>query len=147
MKTFINKVDLIPGISIVQIQHDLKIDWLELNETAKYLLFRDKKMKLHLYNVETRERNCILNYCTYVQWVPDSDVVIAQNRNNLCIWYNIEAYEKVTMVSIKGDIQEVKKENTKTSVVINEGVNIVNYELDSGLIEFGTAMDDGNLVR
>ena len=131
----------------MQIQHDLKIDWLELNETAKYLLFRDKKMKLHLYNMETRERNCILNFCTYVQWVPDSDVVIAQNRNNLCIWYNIEAYEKVTMVAIKGDIQEVKKENTKTSVVINEGVNIVNYELDSGLIEFGTAMDDGNLVR
>ena len=39
-------MDLIPGISIAQIQHDLKIDWLELNETAKYLLFRDKKMKV-----------------------------------------------------------------------------------------------------
>lgn len=51
------------------------------------------------------------------------------------------------MVAIKGDIQEVKKENSKTNVVINEGVNIVNYELDSGLIEFGTAMDDGDLVR
>ena len=140
-------MDLIPGVSIAQIQHDLKIDWLELNETAKYLLFRDKKMKLHLYNVETRERNCILNYCTYVQWVPDSDVVVAQNRQNLCIWYNIEAYEKATMVPIKGDLQEVKKESSRTNVVINEGVNMVNYELDSGLIEFGTAMEDGDLVR
>lgn len=103
--------------------------------------------KLHLYNVESQERNCILNFCSYVMWVPDSDVVVAQNRNNLCIWYNIEAFEKVTMQPIKGDIQEIKKEMNKTNVVINEGVNMVNYELDSGLIEFGTAMDDGDLVR
>ena len=33
--------------------------------------------------------NCILNFFTYVLWVPDSDVVVSQNRNNLCIWYNI----------------------------------------------------------
>jgi intraflagellar transport protein 172 len=51
------------------------------------------------------------------------------------------------MQPIKGDIQEVRKESSKTNVVINEGVNMVNYELDSGLIEFGTAMDDGDLVR
>lgn len=97
--------------------------------------------------METRERNCILNFCSFVQWVPDSDVVVAQNRNNLCIWYNIEAHEKVTMVPVKGEIHEVKKENSKTTVIINEGVNMANYDLDSGLIEFGTAMEDGNLVR
>ena len=39
-------MDLVPNISIAQIQHDLKVDWLELNETAKYLLFRDKKCKV-----------------------------------------------------------------------------------------------------
>lgn len=110
-------------------------------------LYFYSKQKLHLYNVETRERYCIQNFCSFVQWVPDSDVVVAQNRNNLCIWYNIEAYEKVTMTQIKGDIHEVKKVNNKTSVIINEGVNMVNYELDSGLIEFGTAMEDGDLVR
>jgi intraflagellar transport protein 172 len=79
--------------------------------------------------------------------VPDSDVVVAQNRGNLCIWYNIEAFEKVTMVPIKGDIQEVKKEDNKTNVVINESLNTVNYELDSGLIEFRTAVDDGDFAR
>ena len=79
--------------------------------------------------------------------MPDSDVVVAQNRGSLCIWYNIEAFEKVTTVPIKGEIQEVKKENNKTSVVINEGVNIVNYDLDSSLIEFATAVEDGDLAR
>lgn len=35
------------------------------------------------------------------QWVPGSDVVVAQNRGNLCIWYNIDAPERVTMFPIK----------------------------------------------
>lgn len=43
----------------------------------------------------------ILNFCSYVQWVPGSDVLVAQNQNNLCVWYNIEAPERVTMSSIR----------------------------------------------
>jgi len=36
-----------------------------------------------------------------LQWVPGSDVVVAQNRGNLCVWYNIDAAERVTMFPIK----------------------------------------------
>lgn len=57
--------------------------------------------QLHLYDVESQSRTTILNYCSYVQWVPLSDVVVAQNRGNLCVWYNIDAPEKVTMFPIK----------------------------------------------
>ena len=57
--------------------------------------------QLHLCDVESQERTTILNYCSYVQWVPLSDVVVAQNRGNLCVWYNIDAPEKVTMFPIK----------------------------------------------
>lgn len=39
--------------------------------------------------------------CRYVQWVPDSDVAVAQNRSNLCVWYSIDAPERVTMFPIK----------------------------------------------
>ena len=46
-------------------------------------------------------RSTILNYCTYVQWVPLSDVVVAQNRGNLCVWYNIDSPQRVTMFPIK----------------------------------------------
>lgn len=45
MKT-ICVVDLIQGITIAQINHNSKIDWIELNETSQKLLFRDKKMRL-----------------------------------------------------------------------------------------------------
>lgn len=38
-------VDLISQITIAQVSHDSKIDWLELCETGYKLLFRDKKLK------------------------------------------------------------------------------------------------------
>ena len=32
-------------------------------------------------------------------------------------------------------------------MLVNEGVTTVSYTLDEGLIEFGTAMDDGDFGR
>jgi intraflagellar transport protein 172 len=126
-----------------------------------------------------------------------SDVVVAQNRGNLCIWYNIDAPQRVTMFPIKviqsgqislcltilqfickitigclygivllkkttneiiisvswymfatqGDIVDLERNEGKTDVVVNEGVTTVSYTLDEGLIEFGTAIDDGDFAR
>ncbi|XP_052833703.1 intraflagellar transport protein 172 homolog [Octopus bimaculoides] len=113
MKTVVI-VDLVTENAIAEVEHDSKVDWLELNETGRYLLFRDKKLKLNLYFIEAQQRVTILNSCLYVQWVPGSDVVVAQNRGNLCIWYNIEAYEKVTMIPLK-----VKEKEGDYNVAIN----------------------------
>ena len=55
------------GITLATVSHDSRIDWVELNETSRKLLFRDKKLKLHLYDVETQNRTTLLNYCSYVQ--------------------------------------------------------------------------------
>lgn len=38
-------MDLVSGVMMAQINHDSKIDWLELNETGHKLLFRDKKQR------------------------------------------------------------------------------------------------------
>ena len=65
------------------------------------LLFRDKRHSLHLYDVSTGQRLTLLNFCNYAQWVPDSDVVIAQGRDNLCVWYNIDNPQQVTNMAIK----------------------------------------------
>ncbi|KAI0233465.1 hypothetical protein LSAT2_016275, partial [Lamellibrachia satsuma] len=140
-------MDLVNGMTMGHINHDSKIDWLELNETGHKLLFRDKRLKLHLYDVEDQSRTTILNYCAYVQWVLGSDVVVAQNHGNLCVWYNIDAPERVTLFPIKGDIVDVEKHDGKTDVLVIEGVSTVSYTLDEGLIEFGTAIDDGDYVR
>lgn len=135
--------------------------------------------QLHLYDIESAAKTTVLSFCSYVQWVPGSDVVVAQNRGNLCIWYNIDNPENITMFPIKvgrhtgclcsrvdqcsvckgnwsgttftpclqGDVVDVERADGKTEVVMTEGVSTVAYALDEGLIEFGTAVDDGDIDR
>ncbi|XP_077991845.1 intraflagellar transport protein 172 homolog [Glandiceps talaboti] len=143
----ISIMDLVMGFNLSTVTHDSKIDWLELNETGRKLLFRDKRLRLQLYDIDSQTKSSILNYCTFVQWVPQSDVVVAQNRGNLCVWYNIDSPERVTMFPIKGDIVDLDRSEGKTDVIVNEGVSTISYTLDEGLIEFGTATDDGDYSR
>ena len=110
--------DLVFSYSLGQLSHDSKIDWLELNETGRKLLFRDKRSRLNLLDIETMVKTSILNYCTFVQWVPGSDVVVAQSRDSMCVWYNIDAPERVTILPIKGDIVDILREEGKTEVVV-----------------------------
>ncbi|KAI8611221.1 hypothetical protein BC830DRAFT_1069003 [Chytriomyces sp. MP71] len=143
----IHVMDLVSGLNIAAISHDAKIDWLELSGKANKLLFRDRKQQLHLYDIALQNRTTLLHYCSYVQWVPNSDVVVAQSRNNLCIWYAIDSPERVTMFPIKGDVEDIEREGGKTEVIVDEGVNTVSYTLDESLIEFGTALDDKDYER
>eukprot|EP00795_Rhopilema_esculentum_P007500 gene7500-13279_t len=46
-----------------------------------------------------------------------------------------------------GDIVDLERNDGKTDVIVNEGVSTVSYTLDEGLIEFGTAIDDGDFGR
>lgn len=144
-------MDLTFGTTITTINHDAKIDWLELNETGRKLLFRDKRRRLKLFDLNEQDEavasTALLDHCSYVQWVPMSDVIVAQNRSNLCIWYNVEAPERVTTFPIKGEVVDIERDGGHTEVLVDEGVTRASYGLDEGLIEFGTAVDDGNFVR
>lgn len=134
--------DLVTNQTLATVQHDTRIDWLELNPNgANKLLFRDKRRQLCLFDIETQTRVTLLNYCNYVQWVPDSDVVVAQNRGSLCVWYSINAPDRVTLHEIKGDIEDIERANGRTCVIVDEGVNMVEYELDEGLISFGSCLE------
>lgn len=133
--------DLVSSSS-VSILHDSKVDWLELNSRGNLLLFRDKRRFLHLYNVEHQTRNQLLNFCTYVQWVPFSDVVVAQNRSQLCVWYNISSPDQVTTIQIKGEVEDIERSDGKTEVIVDEGISQAVYPLDESLINFGAALDD-----
>jgi intraflagellar transport protein 172 len=126
----------------VTVLHDAKIDWLELNCKGNLLLFRDKRRFLHLYNLEENARNQLLSFCTYVQWVPGSDVVVAQNRSQLCVWYNISSPDQVTTIQIKGEVEDIERTNGKTEVIVDEGISQAVYPLDESLIAFGTAVEN-----
>lgn len=134
--------DITTNQTLATVAHDNRIDWLELNpNTANKLIFRDKRRQLYLFDIETQQRTTLLNYCNYVQWVPESDVVVAQNRGQLCVWYSINAPDRVTLHEIKGDIEDIERANSRTCVIVDEGVNMVEYELDEGLISFGSCLE------
>uniref|UniRef100_A0A1B6D0F4 Intraflagellar transport protein 172 homolog n=1 Tax=Clastoptera arizonana TaxID=38151 RepID=A0A1B6D0F4_9HEMI len=140
-------VDLVFGVMLLTISHDSKIDWLELNETGHKLLFRDKKMRLSLLDTRTSQRHTILNYCTFVQWVIGSDVVVAQSRNNACVWYNIDTPDRVTTFPVRGEIIDVIRADGKSEILTQDGTHQLSYELDEGLVEFGTAIHDSDFGR
>eukprot|EP00398_MALV-I-01_sp_L67-1_P000507 gene507-687_t len=125
----------------VTINHDSKIDWLEMNPSGSKLLFRDKRRSLHLYDVYSDTRKVLLNFCNYVQWVPDSDVVVAQSHQQLLVWYSIEAPDQITVHEIKGDVDDIERANGRTCVIVEEGVQTVEYVLDEELINFGVCVE------
>ncbi|XP_066261495.1 intraflagellar transport protein 172 homolog [Euwallacea similis] len=140
-------MDLILGLTLSQINHDSKIDWLELNETGEKLLFRDKKQRLLLVDIVTQSKQTIYTDVTFVQWVESSDVAVAQSSNTLAIWYNIELPENPTVMTVRGEVTDVIRNNGKTEAVCVEGNHTFNVELDEGLVEFGTAVNDNDYSR
>nr|XP_060478952.1 intraflagellar transport protein 172 homolog [Panthera onca] len=48
---------------------------------------------------------------------------------------------------LQGEVIGLERGGGKTEVMVTEGVTTVAYTLDEGLIEFGTAIDDGNYTR
>lgn len=49
----------------------------------------------------------------FVQWVIQSDVVIAQTDANLAIWYNIDMPEHITLMPVRGEVTEIVRENVR----------------------------------
>lgn len=140
-------VDLISGVTISQIGHESKIDWLELNETAQKLLFRDKKQKLMLADVFSQEKQCIFSGVSFVQWVECSDVAVAQAGGNLVVWYNIDLPDHPTLIPVRGDVVDIVRNGGKTEAICIDGQNTFTIELDEGLVEFGTAINDNDYGR
>jgi intraflagellar transport protein 172 len=55
-------------------------------------------------------------------------VVVAQNRNNLCVWYSIDEPDKVTMYEVKGDVESIQRTaEGKTEVIVDTGSNSYSY--------------------
>lgn len=131
--------DLNRNLNLAQVSHDIPIDFLELNSSGSKLIFRDKKKRLNICSIYQQKKSTLLNFCSYVQWVPMSDVVVAQNRGNLCVWYNIDDPDKVVIYNIanKGDVVGIERSQGKTSVIVEDSSQNVHFELDEHMIDFG----------
>lgn len=70
----------------------------------------------------------------FVQWVPGSDVAVAQSGNNMAVWYNIDLPEHVSIVPIRGELYDVNREAGKTEALAQDGPSSISYPLDEGKI-------------
>uniref|UniRef100_A0A1I7TZF2 WD_REPEATS_REGION domain-containing protein n=1 Tax=Caenorhabditis tropicalis TaxID=1561998 RepID=A0A1I7TZF2_9PELO len=145
--TTISIINLVTGQQESFINHPGAIDWIELNESASKLLYRDKRSKVTLVDITTDQRNVLLSFCTYVQWVPMSDVIVAQSGDNLSVWYNPDLPEQVTNMKIKGEVEAVFRDADRTEVIVQEPTAKIAYELDNTQIEFGAALEKRDFDR
>lgn len=80
---------------------------------------------------------CLITACSYVQWVPQSDVIVAQSGPQLCVWYNSDvngdsgggpsnsppamSSTHVVRWPILGDVESVVRDENRTEVIVLVG--------------------------
>ena len=168
----ISVIDLSTGLQRCTWAHHERVDWLELNETGNKLIYRDKALKLVLLDIVHQDFQVLLNFCGFVQvrwrvfyaiigfdlcalvihvlpffqWVPQSDVVVAQSKDKLYVWYD---FARPMIHPIGGgeanEGVEIERADGKTRVKM--ALPNTDIALDEVLLEFDTAIDDGDLER
>lgn len=93
------------------------------------------------------DKLCMFSGVSFVQWVTGSDVAVAQAGGSLAVWYNIDLPDHPTVIPVRGEIIDVVREAGKTEAIAQDGHNTFTYELDEGLVEFGTAIHDNDYGR
>lgn len=72
---------------------------------------------------------------------------MAQSGQSLSVWYNVDVPDAITQIPIRGDAVDIVREDGRTSVMVDEQSGQIAYQLDEGLIEFGTALHDNDFGR
>lgn len=67
--------------------------------------------RLFLIDIGTGMKQLLLPKALFVQWVIQSDVVVAQTDTNLAIWYNIDMPEHITLLPVRGEVVEIIRQN------------------------------------
>ncbi|XP_013172557.1 PREDICTED: intraflagellar transport protein osm-1 [Papilio xuthus] len=135
-------LDLVSGVQVGQWWHEARVDWLELNESARLLLYRDTRRNLTLLRLDTAEKETIARGVSFVQWIENSDAVVAQTHTHLLIWYSAWEPGSVETVECEGGIAvEVSARR-----VLLEGGQLPYVQLDEHRLAFNSALDNGDLT-
>lgn len=100
-----------------------------------------------LIDMKSMKKSSILSGVSFVQWIEGSDVAVAQRGNRLAVWYNIDLPDHPTIVNVQGNVIDVIRNKEKTQAIAMDGNNTLIFDLDDGLVEFGTAMHENDYGR
>ncbi|XP_045451076.1 intraflagellar transport protein 172 homolog [Melitaea cinxia] len=133
-------VDLVTGVQLGQWWHEARVDWLELNESGHLLLLRDTRRRLALLRLDTGEKEIIASGVSFVQWIENSDAVVAQTPTHLLIWYSAWEPQCVEMAECSGSAVSVEARS-----VLLAGAPPTRIALDEHRLEFNAALRNGDL--
>ena len=137
---------------ILNYSNDSNIEYLEFNKSGNKLVFRDSNKNLNMLSLPKGKKVTLVPLCTFVQWVPNSDVLVAQNSKSLYVWYNIDNYTSPELINIKGNVELIERRKGKIEVFINEGPtdgkdNITSIFLNENLVNLTHALDERDLTK
>ena len=137
---------------ILNYSNDSNIEYLEFNKSGNKLVFRDSNKNLNMLSLPVGKKVTLVPLCTFVQWVPNSDVLVAQNSKSLYVWYNIDNYTSPELINIKGNVELIERRKGKIEVFINEGPtdgkdNITSIFLNENLVNLTHALDERDLTK
>ncbi|KAF9405516.1 hypothetical protein HW555_013781, partial [Spodoptera exigua] len=135
-------VDLTTGIQLGQWWHEARVDWLELNESGQLLLLRDTRRRLALLRLDSGEKEIIASGVSFVQWIENSDAVVAQTPTHLLVWYSAWDPSSVEMAECGG---AVAVEVISRRVVLEGGL-LPYLQLDEHRLAFNNALRNGDLA-
>ncbi|XP_031768664.2 intraflagellar transport protein 172 homolog [Galleria mellonella] len=135
-------VDLSTGVQLGQWWHEARIDWLELNENGQLLLLRDTRRRLVLLRLHNGDKEIIASGVGFVQWIENSDAVVAQTPTHLLIWYSAWESGSVEMAECSGGVA-VEVDSRR---VVFEGGQLPYLQLDEHRLAFNNALRSGDLV-
>ncbi|XP_022830109.1 intraflagellar transport protein 172 homolog [Spodoptera litura] len=135
-------VDLTTGIQLGQWWHEARVDWLELNESGQLLLLRDTRRRLALLRLDNGEKEIIASGVSFVQWIENSDAVVAQTPTHLLVWYSAWDPSSVEMAECGG---AVAVEVISRRVVLEGGL-LPYLQLDEHRLAFNNALRSGDLA-
>ena len=165
--------DLITQNIVINYTNEYKIEYLEFGKSGNKLIFSDSSKKLNLLLLKNTNENIanssvnnnepyksitILNLCSFVQWVPNTEILVAQSHQDLFVWYNLDNYQNPQVKPITGNIDSISKNKGKIEIYINDNPNNGentsvngrnNYKifLDENLVNLSIALDDKELTK
>ncbi|CAG9560823.1 unnamed protein product [Danaus chrysippus] len=134
-------IDLVTGVQLGPWWHEARVDWLELTESGHLLLFRHTRRRLALLRIDTGEKEIIASGVSFVQWIENSDAVVAQTPTHLLIWCSVWEPQCVVM----SECVSVSAVSVSERRVLLEGGQIQAIVLDEHRLAFNSALRSGDL--
>lgn len=106
-------------IAVLNFVNDCNVDYIEFNRSGNRLIFRDSNKNLNMLLVHNGKKTTLLSLCTFMQWVPNTDVLVAQSGRKLYVWYDVETFQNPKTILINGNVEDVQKNRGKYEVYIN----------------------------